>query len=913
MSEEKKTGSGNLTRRSMLKWTAGLAVAGAVGIGLGYGASELLRPIPTIPGAVTKTETVTRTETAVKTEALMEQEQVFVNCGHGGPLNVVVKNGRIVRIDPYETPNWQSIPTFEISARGKTFKPIVHKSLMNTWHQAARRYVYAPNRLLYPMKRVGYQPGGKGDISNRGKAEFVRISWDEALNLITSEMERLRTTYGLGAILIDTAAHYQSRGALCDGIFDNRNRFLSLYAKKGPAPPPYPDAENHLPHGGNWNHSWIGWACAPDHMIGYYWEISQLWPSKDLLEDVLKNSNMVVYWSMDMTVTGQMYSGYTHEEKFRWITEAGIKTISIVPTLNEMTAYHSDKWMPVNPGYDTTLALAITHVWFTEGTWNKEWVATHVVGVEQFQDYVLGKTDGVPKTPEWAEPKCGVKARDIRALAREWAKGPVFLMANIGGANRGWSGDDWARMMVTLQTLQGNIGRPGGNIGSVPSEPTLATKKPNVGRTGISFIFPREPAWPIHFHPTYTVWADCICNGNDKPTTWIGGTTGSVKYWKEFTMEHMYPYPGVSEVKMLGLQAPGKFNIEAGWFEDKARAFMSPKIEQSWVASMWINDPANKYCDILLPICTNYERVDQATIGDKWFVYMDKAIEPLGESVSDSTLFLLLAKKLGFGGQMYEGLSEEEMMKKLFEWSSGPTWISWDEYRKQGASYIPFDPEKLTKEGKYVPEPAMRWYYEQPKGEGLTTPTGMIEIYHQPFADAYSEKGPISAIPKWHEPTEYLRGGPLEKKYPLLAHIAHFKWRFHSQFDHVSWLREMYKIKGPDGYEYDSIWINPQTAAERGIKDGDILVVSSNWGEMLSGAYLTERIGPGVVLYRYGSWADPADPRKHSLDRAGNANSIMTSQPYLRNGKKHSEQANVSHYMVQIRKATTADLIRRGQ
>ena len=89
--------------------------------------------------------------------------------------------------------------------------------------------------------------------------------------------------------------------------------------------------------------------------------------------------------------------------------------------------------------------------------------------MDKFQDYVLGKTDGVPKTPTvGAEPLCGVKARDIRALAREWAKGPVFVMCNNGGQSQGWNGDDWCRMIITLQTMQGNIGKPGGNLNGVP-------------------------------------------------------------------------------------------------------------------------------------------------------------------------------------------------------------------------------------------------------------------------------------------------------------------------------------------------------------------------------------------------------------------------------------------------------------
>jgi anaerobic selenocysteine-containing dehydrogenase len=57
-----------------------------------------------------------------------------------------------------------------------------------------------------------------------------------------------------------------------------------------------------------------------------------------------------------------------------------------------------------------------------------------------------------------------VKAKDIRGLARQWAKGPVFVACNNGGANRGWNGDDWARLIITLQTMQGNIGKPGGNL-----------------------------------------------------------------------------------------------------------------------------------------------------------------------------------------------------------------------------------------------------------------------------------------------------------------------------------------------------------------------------------------------------------------------------------------------------------------
>jgi anaerobic selenocysteine-containing dehydrogenase len=888
MSEEKKTESiaeKKISRRSMLKWTTGLAVAGALGIGVGYGASELLRPIPPTPKAVTETSYVT-----------VEKEQVFTNCCHSGPVSVYVRNGRITRIDPVIFPNWKDIPSWEIRARGKTFKTIRSKSLMNSWAQSDRRYVYSPKRLLYPMKRVGYTPGGKGDISNRGKGEFVRISWDEATTLIASEMERLRTTYGLGAIFSTSGAHYQTKSLFTDGIGDVTNRFQGLYAKKGPTPPPYPE-KDHLPHGPNWNGSYIGWSTGPDLMFGYYSGSGQIWSPTDLLEDVLQNTDLVVYWSIDDTST-QMYTGYEQsEEALRWIREAGIKTIAITPNLNETAAFHADKWIPIYPGYDIPLAIAITYVWFTENTWAKDWVATHVVGVgvEKYQDYVLGKNDGVPKTPEWAEKICGVKARDIRALARLWASVRVYLYCHTAGANRGWNGEDWARMMTTLQILQGNIGRPGGNMGPTPAAPSQSWPKMPRGRQGIGVVLPAD-AWPIHCHPHYTVIADSIAN---PPVTWNGGTTGSSRNWKEFYLKHMYPYEGVSPARMIGHQSAGRFMCQNAWMPDWVRAHMSPNVEMSYVTTIF-QEPLCNYLDILLPICTHYERVDIAVHGTKYVVYMQKCIEPLGESVSDLQFYYRLAQKLGFGDQMYNGMTEEEVIKAIFQWSSIPQMgVSWQDFQKGAVVPIPF----TMSMDKYERAPALKWFYDQPKGSGLVTPSGMLEIYAQTIADLKGENGNPAPIPKWFEPEEG-KSSPLASKYPLIAHTMHFKYRLHSQFDQVSWLRELYKMKS-GGKEYEPVWINPQDAQARGIKHGDVIRVFNDAGEicrgeMLASAYLTERIKPGVVRVSYGTWSDSVDPRKQSLDRAGNINSMNTNKNY----KNWQETIVLNHFMVQVEKWT---------
>ena len=72
-------------------------------------------------------------------------------------------------------------------------------------------------------------------------------------------------------------------------------------------------------------------------------------------------------------------------------------------------------------GTDTALAMAIAYVWITEDTYDKEYVAQRTIGFDEWKPYVLGETDGVPKTPEWAAEESGVEARVIRTLAREWA------------------------------------------------------------------------------------------------------------------------------------------------------------------------------------------------------------------------------------------------------------------------------------------------------------------------------------------------------------------------------------------------------------------------------------------------------------------------------------------------------------
>ena len=154
-------------------------------------------------------------------------------------------------------------------------------------------------------------------------------------------------------------------------------------------------------------------------------------------------------------------------------TEIGIRQVYICPGFNYGAAVHADKWIPVLPNTDAALQLAIIYIWITEGTYDKEYVKTHTVGMDKVADYVLGKEDGVPKTPEWASPKCGVPEWTIKALAREFACNITSIAHYCGGGMiRGPYSHEPARLECILLGMQG-LGKPG------------VHQAPMIGRSGM--------------------------------------------------------------------------------------------------------------------------------------------------------------------------------------------------------------------------------------------------------------------------------------------------------------------------------------------------------------------------------------------------------------------------------------------
>ena len=133
-------------------------------------------------------------------------EKVFVNCGQGGVVNIHVKDGKVVRVRPLVF-NESDPPTWKINARGKTFQPF-RKVCLASYSLTERARLYSANRIKYPMVRVDFDPNGERNPQNRGKSQYRRISWDEALDLVSNEMKRIRTKYGPEAIMSRPSSHH---------------------------------------------------------------------------------------------------------------------------------------------------------------------------------------------------------------------------------------------------------------------------------------------------------------------------------------------------------------------------------------------------------------------------------------------------------------------------------------------------------------------------------------------------------------------------------------------------------------------------------------------------------------------------------------------------------------------------------
>ena len=814
-------------------------------------------------------------------------EQTFVNCNNGAPVRIHVKDGVITRVRPLifdetDTKSW----TIEVD--GKKFSP-PRMASVPAYILTERARVYSEDRIKYPMKRVDFDPKGDRHPENRGKSEYVRISWDEALDIVAGEMKRIRSTYGPEAIMSRCSSHHN-----WGNIGYRTNTWARFFSTIG-----FTDIFDNPD-------SWEGWHWGAPHAFGFFWRLG-LPEQYDLLEDALKNCDLIVHWGNDPDSTHGVYGANESALWRLWLKELGKKSIFIDPYCNYTAVVLADKWIAPRPGTDAAMALAIAYVWMKDGTYDKDYIANRTIGFEEFEQYVLGKSDGVPKTPKWAENITNVPARVIAALAKEWASKRTMLAAGARGGESGTCrqayATEWARLMVLLQAMQG-LGKPGVNIwGTTMGAPFNGEFEfPGYSSWGLNKLAKKPAINPVKQRVYRLLVPDAILN---PPITWLGeGFCGS-SIEQQF-IRYTYPAPGCSEVKMFyryGGAFIGTMTETHRW----VRMYQSPKLEFVVNQDCWWCTETG-FADIVLPACTNYERNDigewansggyshhsSSLCNHRIVIYQQKCIEPQWESKSDYQIFTELADRLGVKEEYTEGNTMEDWIEKMFHACDLPKYITFEQFKKKGYFVVPL-PEP------YKPTPALRWFYEgrecdtpdlfnpkrgTPKAKELGTYSGKIEFVSESLKQHFpddEERPPMPRyIPSWegHE-------SELAKKYPLQMISPHPRFSFHTQHDtHVPWLSEIPANRiMKDGYCWHIVRIHPTDAGARGIKDGDIVKIYNDRGGVLGIAQVTERMKPGTIhSYEGSSKYDPMVKGKpDAVDRGGCINLITPARMVSKN------------------------------
>ncbi len=851
-------------------------------------------------------------------------EKVYTNLTTGGPISVYVEDGKITRIRPIQIPEEDYPKAWVVEDRnGKKYS--LSKAMRLAQNiLAERNRLYSEDRILYPLKRVDWDPNGERNPQNRGKSGFERISWDEAATIIAKEIERVAPMGADGvrdghAITALTGSHHNW------GIVGYKmapfGRFFGMI--------------NYTPILDNPD-SWEGWMWGAPHMWGFYWRLGQ--PEQfDLLQDALKNTDMVVFWSNDPDSTHGIYSGQESNIWRVWMKEMGMKCVFIDPFYNYTNAVMDGTWFAPRPGTDTALAAAIAYTWFEDDTYDHDYVERKTIGIDEFRAYIMGEEDGEPKTCEWAAEKTGIPARRIRALAKEWASKKVALAGGVrggeGSACRTAYGTEEARMLIALAAMQG-FGKPGVSIwGTTMGAPADYTWFPGYAepesQMGKSSVANRKLATEgtVKQRLYRLTYPEAIIEGSGE---FIGDGFCGKSIEQQFNMNY---YPIEGKVKILWRYG-GSFmgtmtetNRYIKLYQYDGPNYLETVINQDcW----WSGE--TPYADIILPACTNLERNDlgewsvgggyttHAHIGNNWRIIVreQKCVEPVGESKSDYEIFTLIAEKLGQKELYTEGKTEDDWAEAYWNLSDLSKRCSWEEFNKKGYYIVPV-PED------YEEHPAFRWYYEDrdcdtqdylnPKlntknnmntleptahSKELGTWSGKLEFASEDLkklAPDDDERPPVPHyIPSWegHETELY-------KKYPLQIISPHPRFSFHTHYDkHASWLNEIpvhRVIK--DGYAYWPARINPKDANDRNIKNGDLIELYNDRGSVICIADVTYRVPVGV-MHSYGCSAkyDPIVPAPGATDRGGCVD-ILTNKRML---SKNAPGMAPNSCLIEVRK-----------
>jgi molybdopterin-containing oxidoreductase family molybdopterin binding subunit len=744
------------------------------------------------------------------------EEQVYagvcpVNCGANScQMHVHVRNGKIVKTSVWPFPEPDSDYT-RICQRG-----LSHVQM-----------VYGPERLKYPMRRVG----------KRGSGEWEQISWEEAIDYISSKWKGYKKDFGDSSV-----AYFQGTG--------NGTQIGSYYQR----------LFNLI---GSTNVVWSfdrGYIDTATPILGFNFCIFGN-ESTDLV-----NAKNILIWGHNPTEAAGV--------KFIFLQNAIEKgaNVTVIDPNYIGVASKAHKFIPIRPATDAALAMAMTNIIVQEGLDDKAYIASATVGpflvkesdgkflrLSDMRDLAEGEQDaivvrsadgqmGLPAeipepvihgtfmvngikvttaydllleriaewTPEKASELCDIPVETIKELTHTYVDGPSTLYLGYGQDHWG-NGHTFYKAVFALAMVAGQMGKPGTGFSGVDSIP-----------------IPPGSGNPAIFMPEGAVPGPAIYSAK-LPDVLNEGKYGETSL----------------NIKSLFIYANNPIRTQAGrktWIET------FDKLDLIVVADRAMTETA-KYADVLLPVPHFFETETFGNIGTPYICLSEKAVMPAFECKDDFEIASLLGKAMGFEDK-FTMTNEEYHAALLDNDTAKQLGLSWETLKQQ-------------KRFRTLPSPVIH------AANGVHwTATGRGEFYLENFAPNTNYGQEIDkkreALPYWEPPLEGWHENPLFKKYPLILMTERDKFKAHTQFNRCQWFQEI----APE----PTVRMNPKDAKERGIKHGDTIKLFNDRGYVVLKVEISSGNRPGVLITDHGWESDQyIDGSYADLTTIKTSNSIINN------------------------------------
>jgi biotin/methionine sulfoxide reductase len=676
-------------------------------------------------------------------------------------------------------------------------------------------------RVTQPMVRRGWLEHGPGPDARRGADDFVPLPWSEVLDRVAAELQRVKALHGLEAVF--GGSYGWSSAGRFHHAQSQVHRFLNT-ALGG-----YVRSVNSYSTGAS--------EVLLPHFLG---SLDQIARRGVTWEQIVAHTDVVLAFGGMALKNSRVASGgisrHTERGDMARAAARGCRFVSLGPLRTDTPDEAHPQWLPVIPGTDTALMLGLVHTLVTEGLHDRAFLARYCDGWGSFEAYLLGRSDGTPKSAAWASALCGLPERDIEALARS-LPGKRVLVVVAHALQRSEHGEQPVWMAAVLAAVLGQLGLPGGGyayaLGTLAhyGRRTNAVSAPVLpqGANAVRAFIPVARVADMLLHPgdTFDYNGQRLTYPHIRLAYWIGGN----------------PFHHHQDLNRLR--------------EAFRRLDTLIVHETGWTATA-------RHADIVLPATMTLEREDiGAAPTDPLMVAMHRIAAPHGMARDDYDIFADLAGRLGARDAFTEGRSSGQWLRAMYDKTRadlsalGVAAPDFDGFWARGE--IPL-PQQADDGG------ILRAFREDPVAHPLPTPSGKVQISSPAIAAfGYTD---CPGHPAWLAPTDAPTAA-----HPLFLVANQPATRLHSQLDYGGHSNSCKRR------DREVCTLHPADAAVRGITDGDIVRLFNTRGACLASARVADEVMAGVVQLPTGAWFDPGeDAQGRPLCRHGNPNVLTRDQ-----------------------------------